>query len=112
VRIAWLGPPPSDEPGDPTVATLLIDGLAHAGIEVDVYAATDQTQVSQRLRRHPRVVLHNAAQGWRWDRWYSRGDVSLLTQFSEQATRARAQHHLTDELRERHRQVGYDLAGR
>jgi hypothetical protein len=49
MRIAWLGPPPSDDPGAPTVATLLIEGLAHAGIEVDVYAATGQTQVSQCL---------------------------------------------------------------
>jgi glycosyltransferase involved in cell wall biosynthesis len=109
MRIAWLGPPPSDDPGVPTVATLLIEGLANAGVEIDVYSATGQTQVSPRLRSLPRVVVRSREQGWHWDRWYSRGDVSVLTQFSEQATRARAQHRLTDELRERHREIGYDL---
>ena len=91
MRIAWLGPPPSDDPGVPTVATLLIEGLVGAGVGVDVYAATGQTEVAARLRRHPGVRVYTQFQGWRWDRWYSRGEVSIVSSVSEQATRARAQ---------------------
>jgi hypothetical protein len=50
MRIVWRDPPPSDDPGVPTVATRLIEGLACAGAEVDVHAATGQTRVSARTQ--------------------------------------------------------------
>ena len=67
-----MGPSPNDEGGVPYAATLLLEGLAGAGVEVDCFVATDEADLPQRLLRTEGLRFFCEPPRWRQGAWYSR----------------------------------------
>lgn len=109
LRIAWFGPAPDDDGAVPYVATLLLEGLANQGAELECFIATKAQGLPKRLIEHPRIGLVTHRQRWSWGRWYSGERARALAQLSEQATRAWAQRLLVAELARRHAAYPFDL---
>ena len=107
MRVAWLGPTPSDHGGAPFVGTQLLLGLARAGVEVDCFVAAEPQNLPTALFAEPRIGLHCQESGWRWGRWYSR--TPMLSFFSGHAARAWSQLTLADEIARRHSERPYDV---
>ena len=107
MRVAWLGPTPSDHGGAPFVGTQLLLGLARAGVEVDCFVAAPPHDLPMRLFAEPRIGLHCIESGWNWGRWYSR--TPMVSFFSGHAARAKTQLTLADEIARRHRENPYDV---
>jgi glycosyltransferase involved in cell wall biosynthesis len=107
MRVAWIGPTPSEHGGAPFVGTQLLLGLARAGVEVDCFIAAPPQDLPPSLFAESRIGLHLGESGWRWGRWYSR--TPMLSFFSGHMARARAQFSLADEIARRHREQPYDV---
>jgi glycosyltransferase involved in cell wall biosynthesis len=109
VKVAWLGPAPTDGGGVPYVATLLLQGLAAHDTQVDCFVAGDMRAIPERLRAEKAINFVTRHQRWEWDRWYSGARAGALGQVTEQATRAWAQRNLVREMAKRHRAQPYDV---
>jgi glycosyltransferase involved in cell wall biosynthesis len=107
VRLAWLGPTPSEDGGAPGVGTILLRELARLGHEVDCFIAARPEDIPSELRREPGLSFHLRDSGWRWGRWYSRRP--MLAFFSGNLARIRAQMSLADAILHEHRRRPYDL---
>jgi glycosyltransferase involved in cell wall biosynthesis len=107
MRIAWVGPTPSEHGGAPFVGTQLLLGLARAGVEVDCFIAARPEDLPRSLFAEERIGIHLAESGWRWGRWYSR--TPMLSFFSGHFARARAQFSLAEEIARRHAERPYDV---
>lgn len=107
MRIAWIGPTPSEDGGGPFVGTQLLQGLVAAGAEVDCFVAARPEDMPPRLTGLPGLDLVLADSGWRWGRWYSRHPMVAF--FSGNAARLLAQRSLADRVAERHRARPYDV---
>lgn len=109
LRIAWLGPTPDEDGAVPYVATLLLEGLADHGAELECFVAKKEGRLPERLTEHAHIELVTHRQRWAWGRWYSGDRAGVLAQLSEQATRAWAQRSLVAEMARRHRARPFDL---
>jgi glycosyltransferase involved in cell wall biosynthesis len=107
VRIAWIGPVPAEQGGARFVGTQLLQGLARAGAEVDCFLPCRPNNLPPSLFAEPRISLHCFGLGWEWGRWYSR--TPLVSFFSGNLARARAQFSLADEIARRHERRPYDV---
>lgn len=107
MRVAWLGPTPSDHGGAPFVGTQLLLGLARAGVEVDCFVAAPPQNLPVQLFAEPRIGLHCKESAWQWGKWYSR--TPMVSFFSGHASRAWSQLTLADEIARRHSENPYDV---
>jgi glycosyltransferase involved in cell wall biosynthesis len=107
MRIAWLGPTPSERGTVTYISTQLIDGLADRGFEIDVYCADGEDAVSERLRDRCAVRLVCEPNPWEWNRWYSRTQLSQVA--TGTASRALVQARLARRLAAEHARSPYDL---
>ncbi len=89
------------------MATLLLAGLADAGVQVDGYVATLAGSYRSALQGRDNLRLIEEPMQWDWDRWYSRQPVGALA--TGQLARVRAQHRLVRKLRAEHARHPYDL---
>ena len=102
-----MGPTP-DERGTVTHISLqLIEGLADRGFEVDVYCASPIDDVPDRLRERDGIRLICEPNGWEWDRWYSRTQLSQVA--TGAASRVLVQARLARRLVAEHAQRPYEL---
>lgn len=107
MRIAWLGPTPTEGGGAAFVGTQLLLELARRGVEVDCFIAGGPEDVSPSLEGVQGLRLFYSPKRWAWGRWYSR--TPLVAFFSGHLARARAQVAITEMIVERHRRQPYDL---
>lgn len=76
MRIAWLGPTPSDGGGVPYMSQQLLLGLLHAGATVDLYLAGELADVPPKLAAADGLHVHSSPTAWQYDRWYSSTDMT------------------------------------
>lgn len=107
MRIAWIGPGPSNDGGVTYVATQILRELARAGAEVDCYVGMRPEEVPETLRHERRLRFVLRARRWQWNRWYSR--TPLLAFLSGTLARLDAQHSLARALAQRHAESPYDV---
>lgn len=107
MRVAWLGPAPSDREGVSYVATQLLRGLADCGVEVDCFVTTASEELPQALRDHPRLTFVSEVPRWNSERWHAR--APLFGFVTGQLARARAQVRLAGLAAERHTADSYDV---
>jgi glycosyltransferase involved in cell wall biosynthesis len=107
MRIAWVGPTPTDDGGATFVGTLLLRELANAGAEVDCFVTSPREHVAPSLRDDERLRIVALGNGWEWGRWYSR--TPMLASFSGRMTRIRGQMRVAMLIAERHRARPYDV---
>jgi len=107
VRIAWLGPTPTEDGGAPYVGTQLLRELARAGAEIDCFLDVGPDQVPRALQgiEGLRFVLRPTK--WRWGRWYNR--VPMMAFLSGYMFRLRAQWGLARSIAEHHAREPYDV---
>jgi glycosyltransferase involved in cell wall biosynthesis len=91
------------------VAALILERLADAGHEIDCFTTASDEQLPTSLLSHRNVRVLMRRPAWKWDRWYSRSDVSLVTFASLLLARAGAQRLLARSLAEHHRTKPYDV---
>lgn len=109
LRVAWIGPAPTERGGVPGVATILLAELADAGLEIDCYTTASLERLPPSLLARPNLRVFRRRPAWAWGRWYSSAEVSLTTFVSLQLSRAGAQLLLARSLAERHRSLPYDV---
>lgn len=107
MRIAWVGPTPSEHGGAPFVGTQLLLGLVRAGVEVECFVVAPPQDIPPSLFAEPRIAFHCHESGWSWGRWYSR--TPMLSFFSGHLARSRGQFQLADEIARRHAERPYDV---
>lgn len=107
VRIAWLGPTPTDGGGATFVGTQLILELGRAGAEVDCFIAGEPRDVAPALHGAENVTLFFRPKNWAWDRWYSR--QALVAFLSGHVARARSQTQVIRDLLASHAERPYDV---
>lgn len=107
MRIAWIGPTPSEHGGAPFVGTLLLEQLGRRGVETDCFVAARPEDIPARLRRHPSLRFFLRDSGWRWDRWYSRTPMRAF--FSGNLARVYTHLRLADAIAREHRRRPYDI---
>lgn len=107
MRIAWVGPTPTDEGGATFVGTQLLHELVGAGVEVDCFVTSPLEHVAPSLRGRdaPRIVV--SADGWRWGRWYSR--TPMRASLSGRLSRVRGQLRVAEAIVAAHRARPYDV---
>ena len=106
MRIAWIGPSPSNEGGVTYVATLLLLELARAGAEVDCYVGATPDGLPDVLLDDRRLAWSRTT-WWRWHRWYSR--KPFLAFASGAVARLQVHHALTRRIVTRHAERPYDV---
>jgi glycosyltransferase involved in cell wall biosynthesis len=107
LRVAWIGPAPTEGHGAAYVATHVLRGLAREVGELDCYVATSEDELPETLRAEPGIRFFCDPSGWKWGRWYSR---TALTSFATgQLARAVAQARLASLAARRHAEQPYDL---
>lgn len=107
IRVAWVGPTPTEGGGATYVGTQLLRGLAQAGVEVDCYITGAPDDVAPSVRNVDGIRFIYVPKDWSWGRWYSR--TPLMAFFSGHLARARAQLAVADEIARRHAEVPYDV---
>jgi glycosyltransferase involved in cell wall biosynthesis len=107
LRIAWIGPTPTDGGGATFVGTQLIQALGQAGAELDCFIAGEPGDVSASLESAPGVRIFYRPKKWSWGRWYSR--TPLVAFLSGHLARARSQRRVVQDIVDRHRARPYDV---
>ncbi len=107
VRIAWLGPTPTEYAGVPYVAYQMLRELARAGVSVDCYLVASPDELPPALVAEPGIHFFCEESRWEYGRWYSRGPMFRF--FSGNLAQAWTQLRLTTRIAARHKEQPYDL---
>ncbi|MCW3030875.1 MAG: hypothetical protein JWM66_1008, partial [Solirubrobacterales bacterium] len=107
LRIAWLGGGPAESGGAPGVVTELLEGLSARGHEIDCFLPGTARHVPAQLQARQNLTFISGTNPWRWDRWYSRTNITTFA--SGMLARALSAARLRREIVRRHRRRPYDL---
>src|SRR2546426_372949 len=109
LRIAWVGagPPRRESGGVAGVAQELLRGLAALGHRIDCYQPGVERPLPPELSAAENIQFIWGDSGWRWNRWYSRSDVTAFA--SGLFARGFGSLRLRREINRRHRRDPYDL---
>jgi glycosyltransferase involved in cell wall biosynthesis len=107
MRVAWIGPAPTEGHGVPRAATNLLRGLAHTGAELECFVAAPDRELPAVLRSDPRIRFFCEPPRWEWEKWYSRDPISAF--ITGQLARATAQGRLAALAARRHAEAPYDV---
>jgi len=109
LRIAWLGAGPLQEEsgGVPGVATELLYGLTQLGHSIDCFLPGAERKVPTRLATQQRLTFVWGTSQWRWNRWYSRNQLTGFV--SGLLARSFASLRIRREVARRHAQTPYDV---
>lgn len=110
VRVAWLGPAPSEVGGVPSMARQMILGLVDGGAELEFFLDTPRTDFLERLSVRPNVRIHAFSSRWSWNRWYSASPPTALV--SAMAARVHVGACLAQRLADRHAARPFDVVYR
>lgn len=78
LHIAWLGPGPREGAGVAGVAGELLYGLAELGHRIDCFFPSADEELPARLETHANIRVTRGTNMWRWDRWYSRTQLTAF----------------------------------
>jgi glycosyltransferase involved in cell wall biosynthesis len=107
MRIAWIGPMPSNDSGPSHSTTQLLPELCALGLAIDCFVSGAEREIPEQLREVEGLRFVCFEPDWSWGRWYSR---TPLTQFlTGQAARARAQRRLYSLIARRHHGTPYGV---
>jgi glycosyltransferase involved in cell wall biosynthesis len=105
MRIAWLGPAPTDDAGVSYMAGQLLRGLSNEGISVDAFLDATERDVPPELLGLPGLSFNFHSTGWEYGKWYS---SAAFTKFATGlAARAAGQLRLTREVARSHARRRY-----
>lgn len=107
MRIAWLGPAPTEYAGVPYVAYQMLRELARAGVSVDCFLVASQDELPPALVAEPGIRFFPEESRWEYGRWYSRRPMFRF--FSGNLAQAWTQLRLTGRVAARHKEEPYDL---
>ena len=107
MRIAWIGPMPSDGQGALGAGREFLLELARQGVEVDCYFPSGETRLPAVLEREPNLHFCLEPNRWRWNRWYSRH--RLLAFVTGQLANLCCEMRLAKKMAENHRARPYDF---
>lgn len=107
LRIAWLGPIPTDGGGVSSVGRDILTGLLALGHQVDCYLAGRARPLPEELAAAGSLRVHWSGSRWQWDRWYSRDPISAF--ITGTACRALGMRQLGRALAADHRVQPYDV---
>jgi glycosyltransferase involved in cell wall biosynthesis len=110
VRIAWLGPAPTDVGGVPSMARQMLLGLADSGADLEIFLDSPRTDFLDRLAERPNVGITAFSTRWRYDRWYSSSAATALV--SGTAARVHVGAKLAQRVAERHEARPFDVVYR
>jgi glycosyltransferase involved in cell wall biosynthesis len=108
LRVAYVGPTPQQGAGGVVgSAWLIIERLARSGLKLDFYVTvTDNEEQIDALTKSPDARIIPVGSAWRFDRWYSRRDLTkMVTGLGSQAFGRR---RLVGLIAEQHALVPYD----
>jgi glycosyltransferase involved in cell wall biosynthesis len=107
LRIAWLGPGPSDDGGVGGVLSDLLAGLIANGHRIDVFLPGRERALPERVSDVAGLTFVWGNLAWRWDRWYSRTRIGAFATglVARAATALRTRRQVV----ERHRRQPYDV---
>jgi glycosyltransferase involved in cell wall biosynthesis len=106
VRVAWLGPMPTDGFGVAYAEAQLLAELAAGGVEVDCYVTGAPDDVPRSTSGIDGLRFVCEPVNWDWGRWYSRSPLSSFV--TGQAARAAAQRRLLPLVVRNHAARRYD----
>src|SRR4051812_3834467 len=107
MRIAWIGPTPTQDSGVTYLGSVYVRALAQAGHEIDLFVVAPEGRDPEFLRGTPGLSLVVSRTRWDWGRWYSR---TPLTSFaSGQGARAAGYARLISAIERRHALRPYDV---
>jgi glycosyltransferase involved in cell wall biosynthesis len=107
MRLAWLGPVPSDQSNAGYAETQLLAQLSAAGIETRCYFGGEEKTLPPSLAILDGLDFVFEPVHWDWDRWYSRTPLSSF--ITGQAARAMAQRRLISVVARDHLLRPYDF---
>lgn len=107
LRIAWLGPSPTEGGGVAGVAFELLHGLASIGHRIDCFSSSTGQDLPERLLENENVSFIWGTNAWQWNRWYSHTRLSAFA--SGLVARGLGSVRLRREIARRHAQEPYDL---
>jgi glycosyltransferase involved in cell wall biosynthesis len=107
LRIAWLGPGPSDDGGVGGALSDMLAGLVARGHRIDVFLPGRERPLPARVTDVDGLTFVWGELSWQWDRWYSRTRIGAFA--SGYAARAATALRTRRQVLERHRQEPYDL---
>ncbi len=107
LRIAWLGPGPSEDGGVSGALTDLLGGLVKRGHRIDCFLPGKQRALPPRIADEANLTFIWGTSGWQWDRWYSRTRLGAFA--TGLLARGVASLRIRREVARRHRHEPYDL---
>jgi glycosyltransferase involved in cell wall biosynthesis len=107
MRIAWLGPTPTEDAGVSYMAGQLLRAFASKGIHVDAFLDARPGEVPAELTELPGVSYRYLPTGWQYQKWYSN---TAFTKFATGlAARGVGQLRLAREVARSHAQNPYSV---
>ncbi|KPV39320.1 hypothetical protein AN477_22755 [Alicyclobacillus ferrooxydans] len=107
VRIAWIGPMPSNGGGAGGVSSQLLKELDRLGIEVDCFVPGHPNSIPEHLGSLEHIRFICGPSSWQWGKWYSRN--RLLSFITGQIANLRAENRLAFQLLRLHQTRSYDV---
>jgi len=107
MRVAWVGPTPTDDGGATFVATQLLREIVRAGTEVDCFVTSPRSHIAPSLHEGGGLEFVISADGWEWGKWYS--STPMMSSFSGRFSRVRGQLRVADLIAARHKVRPYDV---
>jgi glycosyltransferase involved in cell wall biosynthesis len=108
LRIAWLGPGPTEAGGVPGMAGQTLLGLADRGdVELEVFVESRRSVFLDALAARPSVGVTALSTRWQFDRWYSSNSASKLV--TGTASRVRVGSRIAQRVAERHAARPFDV---
>jgi glycosyltransferase involved in cell wall biosynthesis len=106
VRLAWVGPTPSDDSGATYAETVWLRALCGRGVEIDFFLAASEDEIPNSLQQLPNLRFVLRPPHWEWGRWYSRSQLSSFA--TGMLARLTAQFRLAPTIADEHRRRHYD----
>jgi glycosyltransferase involved in cell wall biosynthesis len=107
LRIAWLGPGPSDDGGVGGALSDMLAGLVARGHQIDCFLPGRPRPLPERVADLDGLTFVWGNLAWQWDRWYSRTRVGAFA--TGLVARAATALRMRRELASRHGAEPYDL---
>jgi glycosyltransferase involved in cell wall biosynthesis len=110
LRIAWLGPAPTESGGVPGMAGQTLLSLSESDAELEIFVDSRRSAFLDRLAAQPGVRVTALATRWEFDRWYSSHPATTLV--TGTASRVRVGARIAERVAEHHAIRPFDVVYR
>jgi glycosyltransferase involved in cell wall biosynthesis len=107
MRIAWIGPAPSDRGGVAYMAKQMLAALPGAGADVEAFLPVAREELPADLKDVESLTFCLIPSGWRYGAWYSRTDTTKF--ISGLAEQLRSRVRLGRAVARRHAEQPFDV---